>query len=855
MFIPSTPKRLMANRENLEISNLNSQNFDPNKYLHSFLKTNNIKSLIQKNIELEQDIKNYDQDIQSLVFENYNKFIISIETVKKMKENIIKVDEKLKVLNSSMGKINGLVSKIDDNLKVKRNEIQKLDTVNKDLQKLKKICEFPDILKNDIQEYQSVSASNNLNFETMFKNSIEYYKTCFTLLNKLKTEPLIKPIYFDSINKIEEMRSIIWNLQTNKNIDMKEMRSIIKKLLIIIEDKELVLKNYLKFIKDRLIFNLKSILDSYSTVQDDGMLQEEELTRKFLEERKYDVTLEELETFKTKSEEDLAQKEVLKEGTCLNLISKLSQNIFPDIHKEISFLYQEILPMLNEMEIANKALMNDESNIKQKQTIIDYTDKLENIVKEITMVILTNISEKLAFLKLSNMQVNDAFKKLNTELNNLLSKHISRMLRTEIIDKFSENVEQVFRSQLFDSFSNMRFKFIQLLLDLKNNSRKIMDDIKEENELETIKKDIFSSLNFFKNKLYCIVATSLIEMKPFIQQQDNFLKSHLMFFSLLHAQFTEFIKLIVKIMVLKGNKFSVENITGINSALATKFASSANIEMNNEIFKLKETREDSSYYLIINQFLIMFEKKLLYKYFEILFDLYHKNSPSDLSLKQQYQSLRMNIENNEIPKLTSSLKLELNRNLLNYSEFYYEEVMNFLKSYLHPPKWTLPKAPAREISAEVEKVIPVFKKILIELSILFPDLKRGIVKKNSFIKFKSALDIDMERILAKKSHHFEKTDLNRNVVLLSILKSMLKGIIEHIRRVRFDKGGFEQLQIDMFFIVQICYEMVAVDDESLIIGFYFEMMQNAGEMASEIVQVEQSLMESIANNHRGKFKI
>lgn len=271
---------MTTNRESLEASNINSQNFDPNKYLQSFLKTNNIKSLIQKNIELEQDIKSYDQDIQSLVFENYNKFIISIETVKKMKENIIKVDEKLKVLDTSMQKINGLVSKIDDNLKVKRNEIQKLDTVNKDLQKLKKICEFPHILKNDIQQFKAMSNNNTLNYESLFTNSIDYYKNCFSLLTKLKTEPLIKPIYFDSISNIEEMRSIIWNMQGNKGVKASEMRFIMKKLLIVIEDKELVLKNYLKFIKEQLISNLKSILNSYSDIQDDGLKQEEEMTKK-----------------------------------------------------------------------------------------------------------------------------------------------------------------------------------------------------------------------------------------------------------------------------------------------------------------------------------------------------------------------------------------------------------------------------------------------------------------------------------------------------------------------------------------------------------------------------------------------
>ena len=85
-----------------------------------------------------------------------------------MKENIIKVDEKLKVLSTSMSNINGLVYKIDDNLKVKRAEIQKLDTVNKDLQKLKKICEFPDILKADISDYKARSIANSMSYDQVY---------------------------------------------------------------------------------------------------------------------------------------------------------------------------------------------------------------------------------------------------------------------------------------------------------------------------------------------------------------------------------------------------------------------------------------------------------------------------------------------------------------------------------------------------------------------------------------------------------------------------------------------------------------------------------------------------------------
>ena len=87
------------------------------------------------------------------------------------------------------------------------------------------------------------------------------------------------------------------------------------------------------------------------------------------------------------------------------------------------------------------------------------------------------------------------------------------------------------------------------------------------------------------------------------------------------------------------------------------------------------------------------------------------------------------------------------------------------------------------------------------------------------------------------------------------MKSILKSLIEHIRQIRLDKNGFQQLQIDMYFVVQICYEMVAVDDESLIIGFYFEMMQNAGEMCLEAIPLEQTTIESIANFSRNKMKI
>lgn len=828
----------MLNKEDLEATNLNSPLFDSSKYLSSFLKTNSVKSLIQKSLDLQQDVRNYDQDIQTLVFENYNKFIISIDTVKKMKESIVKVDSKMKSLESSMNKINALTSKIDDSLKTRRNEIQKLDIVNKDLQKLKSLCDFPEIIKKDLATYRNQTVLNKIDFEGIFGESINYYRNCFEMLANLRNEPLIRPIYFDSINEVEEMRKIIWSLQNSRDLKENELRHITQKLVIIIEDKETVIKNYLKIVKDRLIYNTKRILDSHSTAKDNTFLQKDELISVFLEEKRYDVSIEEFEHFIVKTENDLILKEVDKEGTCLWVISKLSSHIFSDFKQEIDFIYLIILPILDENENNGKELV----------------EKIEVILKDIIMTVLSSISEKLAFIKLSNKQVHESFKKINSELKILVDKHINKSMKIEILDRFSENVEHVFRGQLFDSFSNLRCKFIQLILSLKSNPKKIDFEFKEEIEFENFKKEIFSSLNLFKNKLQCLIAGSLIELKSFILN-DSFLKSHVMFFSLMHSQFTEFIKLIVKLMVIKANKFSLEMINDINNCLVSKYASSANNQLLDEIYNLKKNREDSSYFLIINQFLIMFEKKLLSKYFEILFDLFHKAPPNDLNLKQNYQSLRMNIENNEIPKIVMSIKSEITKNLLNYSEYYYENILLLLKQYFKIGKIIAMTCEPTEISSEIDRITSILKKIISELSILFPDLKRGFVKKSNFIKFKSTIDIDMERMLAKKSHHFEKSELNRNSVLLSILKSVLKGIIEHIRKCRFNKFGFQQIELDLFFLIQIFFEMVAVDDESLMIGFYYEMIENASQNCFDPTHLNQTVLENIVNNERTRIKI
>lgn len=105
-----------------------------------------------------------------------------------MKDNICQVDDKLKVLETSMDNISRLALKIDSTFAVKRREIQKLDTINKDLEKLKNLCEFPNVLAQDIKHYKQVQEANRLASEVdqCFFRSVQFYEQCYTTLVELR---------------------------------------------------------------------------------------------------------------------------------------------------------------------------------------------------------------------------------------------------------------------------------------------------------------------------------------------------------------------------------------------------------------------------------------------------------------------------------------------------------------------------------------------------------------------------------------------------------------------------------------------------------------------------------------------
>ena len=63
---------------------INGPHFKPDAYLSKLLKERSLTELMDKESEMDRHIRSLDSNMQTLVYENYNKFISATDTIEKV---------------------------------------------------------------------------------------------------------------------------------------------------------------------------------------------------------------------------------------------------------------------------------------------------------------------------------------------------------------------------------------------------------------------------------------------------------------------------------------------------------------------------------------------------------------------------------------------------------------------------------------------------------------------------------------------------------------------------------------------------------------------------------------------------
>lgn len=112
-------------------------------YLDEVYKTAGLQDLMDQEVKMVREIKALDSDMQTLVYENYNKFISATDTIRKMKDDFRQMEDEMESLAENMQAITDFSDTINATLADKRHRIKKLNGVHGMLKKLQFLFELP----------------------------------------------------------------------------------------------------------------------------------------------------------------------------------------------------------------------------------------------------------------------------------------------------------------------------------------------------------------------------------------------------------------------------------------------------------------------------------------------------------------------------------------------------------------------------------------------------------------------------------------------------------------------------------------------------------------------------------------
>lgn len=133
---------------------INAPGFDPDLFVAKLVKEASLSQLMAQEGEVVRQIQGLDSDMQTLVYENYNKFIAATETIRKMRVDFRGMEEEMDQLATSMKHITAFSAQVSDKLRSRRQEVSRLSSSHATLQKLQFILELPNKLKECLSDGQ-----------------------------------------------------------------------------------------------------------------------------------------------------------------------------------------------------------------------------------------------------------------------------------------------------------------------------------------------------------------------------------------------------------------------------------------------------------------------------------------------------------------------------------------------------------------------------------------------------------------------------------------------------------------------------------------------------------------------------
>lgn len=176
--------------------NIDGNNFDSDLYLERLLKFANLKQIMDKEVEIVTQSQFLQSEMQTLVYENYNKFISATDTVRKMRSDFKIMQEEMNKLSENMNNIASFSSQISDSLKDSGNNVSRLCATRQLLDKLQFLFLLPSQLNTAIEEGR-------------YTDAVHDYTHAQRVLQKYGNQPSFQSIQIECAEIINGLKTML----------------------------------------------------------------------------------------------------------------------------------------------------------------------------------------------------------------------------------------------------------------------------------------------------------------------------------------------------------------------------------------------------------------------------------------------------------------------------------------------------------------------------------------------------------------------------------------------------------------------------------------------------------------------
>ncbi|XP_053703122.1 vacuolar protein sorting-associated protein 51 homolog [Synchiropus splendidus] len=230
----------------LDPCDINGPHFEPEEYLNKLRRECSLAELMDQEACMVKQIRSLDSDMQTLVYENYNKFISATDTIRKMKNDFKKMEDEMDCLSANMAAITDFSAGISGTLQDQHAQITKLSGVHTLLRKLQFLFELPARL-NKCLELQAYS------------QAVSSHRRARCVLQQYSHLPSFKGIQDDCHAIMDKLAQELRQKFRDGGTSAKDLSECVELLLQLDEPAEELCEKFLSHARSRLESDLQSL--------------------------------------------------------------------------------------------------------------------------------------------------------------------------------------------------------------------------------------------------------------------------------------------------------------------------------------------------------------------------------------------------------------------------------------------------------------------------------------------------------------------------------------------------------------------------------------------------------------------